>query len=89
MWCQVVIGDHNNLVQGETVLEEKTLDLAEIIVHEEYTGKVIENDIALIELAEEVDISVYNPVCRHKHQPIQRTLKAIGSGKETVLFSCE
>ena len=60
--------------------------MAEIIVHEKYTGKVNENDIALIELAEEVDLSVYNPVCRHKHQSMQKHLKAIGSEKDNSLL---
>ena len=63
---QIVIGDHDYNVVGETFLDERSIKLLNIIVHEDY-GKVVDahgkiqftNDVALLELDEEVDISDY------------------------------
>ena len=63
---KVVLGEHDSSREGETHLETKTIRLSDIIVHEDY-GRVeangFLNDIALLELSEEVDISLYTPVC--------------------------
>ena len=48
---------------------EKILNVKQIIVHHSYHSKssvFIENDIALLELAKEVDLTVYTPACMAK-----------------------
>ena len=59
---------------GETTIPEKTINVAKITVHPKYevvlnpwTGfpmpPFLDNDIALVELAEEVDLTMYTPIC--------------------------
>ena len=63
---KVVLGEHDLHRQDETFLETKELNLKNIIVHEGYGKNKDEghlHDIALLELEEEVDLSVYTPVC--------------------------
>merc|ERR1711874_715627 len=67
----VIIGDHDLWSHGETCLDEKTLRVAKVILHEDYLevrdddGNVVnmENDIGLLELAEAVDLATYTPAC--------------------------
>ena len=61
--CQVRIGEHNLATTGETKLPEKTLSVARSLRHEGFNKTEAINDLALLELSEEVDISVYTPVC--------------------------
>ena len=61
---------------------EKIINVKKIIVHHSYHSKVfIENDIALLELAEEVDISVYTPACLPKsgENVVGKTAMATGN----------
>jgi len=58
---QVVIGEHNLAETGETELETKYIQVEKIIIHEDYNFPP--NDIALIVLKEEVDVTIYNTVC--------------------------
>jgi len=72
---QVRLGDHDLSMDAEADLSltEKTINVAKIIRHENYEpnanadgslnypGPV--NDIALLELEEEVDLTMYTPVC--------------------------
>ena len=61
---KVRIGEHDSNRQDETFLETKDLELKNFIVHEEYKhNSKLRHDIALLELEEEVDLSVYTPVC--------------------------
>ena len=63
---KVILGEHDFKKKNETFLETKELNLKNIIVHEGYGKKEEEDylhDIALLELEEEVDLSVYTPVC--------------------------
>ena len=61
-------------MEGETTIPEKTINVAKITVHPKYevvlnpwTGfpmpPFLDNDIALVELAEEVDLTMYTPIC--------------------------
>merc|ERR1711988_1141256 len=62
---KVVLGDYDLDKKNETKLE-KTFNLRKVIVHEEYElygPRGVMHDIALVELDEEVDLSVYTPVC--------------------------
>ena len=51
---------------GEGSLPEMTIDVASITNHENYDDSTIDNDIAIIELAEEVDLTIYTPACLAK-----------------------
>ena len=58
----VRIGDHDLLTVGETSLE-KTVSVTKITVHENYGGADLNNDIAMLELGQELDLDVYTPAC--------------------------
>ena len=62
---QVRLGDHDLSVNGETTIAEKTVAVAKINNHESYApaGGSLNNDITVLELAEEVDINIYTPAC--------------------------
>jgi len=61
----VRIGDHDLAATGETSIAEKTIAVTNIFVHESYApaGGSLNNDITVLELAEEVDINTYTPAC--------------------------
>lgn len=59
----VSLGDHNIDIFGETQIPEKTIQVVNIIKHENYINVLAGDDIALLELAEEVDLNVYTPAC--------------------------
>ena len=71
----------------ETFLETKIFRLKNIFVHEGY-GKNEEegflHDIALLELAEEVDLSVYTPVCLPSSVRNRDNTPALAIGKGRV-----
>ena len=62
---KVKIGVHN-IVRTEETIIEKTIGIANIFNHENFSteddGTFI-NDISLLELEEEVDINIYTPAC--------------------------
>ena len=60
---QVRLGEHNLGKQGETLIPEKNLTVVRSYLHEDYDGVKAINDIALLEVKEEVDLKVYTPVC--------------------------
>ena len=63
---KVIIGDHNLVTKEETTIAEKTIGVANISNHQNYTINIDEsysNDIAVLELSEEVDINTYTPAC--------------------------
>ena len=59
----VRLGDHNINTTGETIIPEKTVKVSKVFTHEKYNVTFNYNDIALLELAEEVDLDVYTPAC--------------------------
>jgi len=70
---EVIIGDHDTSSDTETT-KQKTIQVAKVIIHEDYVSNVIDdmgaveapgpiNDIALLELEEEIDLMDYTPVC--------------------------
>ena len=59
----VRIGDHDLAATGETTIAEKTIAVSNIFNHESYTPTTYNNDITVLELAEEVDINTYTPAC--------------------------
>ena len=56
---QATIGDHHKQISGGDL--EKEIIVTEIVVHQSYFGD--ENDIALLELSEKVDLTIYTPAC--------------------------
>ena len=85
---KVILGEHDFKKKNETFLETKELNLKNIIVHEGYGKKEEEDylhDIALLELEEEVDLSVYTPVCLPSYPPKNRdNTPALTIGKRRV-----
>ena len=51
---------------GEGSLTEMTLDVASFTNHENYNSGTTDNDITVIELAQEVDLANYTPACLAK-----------------------
>ena len=60
---QVIIGEHDISTIGEGSLPERTIGVAAIFRHESYNAFTKSNDIAVLELAEEVDLDTYAPAC--------------------------
>merc|ERR1711990_631606 len=68
---KVTIGDHDLQATTETCLSTITLGVKRIKIHEDYiliedffgSIELIENDIAILELEEEVDLGIYTPAC--------------------------
>ena len=63
---QIRIGDHDFASTGEGSLTEMTIDVTSFTNHENYDSSTKDNDITLIELAEEVDLTTYTPACMAK-----------------------
>merc|ERR1711970_119804 len=62
----VVLGEHDLFDQNESKLPRKVVKVSQIIKHEHYDKWTFNNDIALLKLAEEVDLLTYTPVCLPK-----------------------
>ena len=62
---KVRLGDHDLAATGETSITEKTISVSTRYNHESYApaGGSLNNDITVLELAEEVDINTYIPAC--------------------------
>ena len=63
---QIRIGEHDTTIELEGSLPEMTIDLASYTNHEDFISVKNGNDIAIIELAEEVDLAIYTPACLAK-----------------------
>ena len=49
---------------GETTIPERKLAVASYVTHENYARPTeVSNDIAVIKLEEELDLTVYTPAC--------------------------
>ena len=89
---KVVLGEHDLLRKDETFLETKEFRVKNVFVHEEYVlrtdveGDVLlmQHDIALLELEEEVDLSVYTPVCLPSSVRNRDNTPALTMGKGRV-----
>ena len=66
MSIQIVIGEHRLSTTGEGSLKERVINVAKYTNHESYNSKTKDNDITLIELAEEVDLTTFTPACLAK-----------------------
>jgi len=63
---KIRIGEHDISIELEGSLPELTIDLASYTNHENFNYISYDNDIAIIELAEEVDLAIYTPACLAK-----------------------
>ena len=63
---QIRIGEHDLSTTGEGSLTEMTIDVASFTNHENYNSLTFDNDITIIELAQEVDLTTYTPACMAK-----------------------
>ena len=59
------IGDHNLDVEGEENIPPKTVNVVRLTLHPNYNKDDLRDgfDIAILELEEELDLSVYTPAC--------------------------
>ena len=60
VWVRV--GDHDLATTGETDVE-RTVAVSRIIVHHGYDDTTTDNDVALLHLAEHLDLATYTPAC--------------------------
>ena len=60
VWVRV--GDHDLATTGETGVE-RTVAVSRIIVHPGYDDTTKDNDVALLHLAEHLDLATYTPAC--------------------------
>merc|ERR1711990_698797 len=63
---QVRLGEHDLSITGDGSLTELTIDVASYTNHESYSSLTTDNDITIIELAQEVDLTTYTPACMAK-----------------------
>merc|ERR1712059_160175 len=58
-----VLGEHDLSSDTESVIPRKVVSVEMIIGHEDYFSTDQGEDIAVLKLAEEVDLNIYTPVC--------------------------
>jgi len=60
---RIVLGEHNIGATTESKIPRKVVRVSKIITHESYDADKSSNDVALLKLAEPVDLNVYTPAC--------------------------
>ena len=65
-FIKIRLGEHHLMKSGETRIPEKNISVVKAIRHEDYQESTSHNDIAILELSEEVDLKVYTPICLPK-----------------------
>ena len=70
---QATLGEHHRKKQGEGNLEELNVEVAKLIVHPKHNPATQDNDISILYLAQEVDLTTYTPVCLPKVQHSKST----------------
>merc|ERR1712142_1463618 len=59
----IVLGEHDNSMEGEEILPRKVVKISKYIKHPDYEKITSNADIALLKLAEKVDLNTYTPAC--------------------------
>jgi len=60
---RIVLGEHDILDQTESTLPRKVVTVEKILTHEDYDASTSANDVALLKLADTVDINTFTPAC--------------------------
>ena len=60
---KIVLGEHNTNSSSLSQIPRKVVAVSKIITHPSYSASTFNNDIALIQLSEEVDLNIYTPSC--------------------------
>ena len=102
--CQLVIGEHDLSRTGDTPRDPKSLTVIDVIVHEDYVnnkvGQVtlkellilvqnLASDLALLELEEDVDLSVYPPVCLTGPDHVTNQTETVAIGQLRITYKME
>jgi len=59
----IVLGEHDTAADDESLIPRKSVKVSRIITHENYNAENSDNDVALLKLAEPVDLDIYTPAC--------------------------
>merc|ERR1712215_651633 len=59
----IVLGEHDIISQTESTLPRKVVTVEKILTHEDYDASTSANDVALLKLADAVDINTFTPAC--------------------------
>jgi len=59
----IVLGEHDNSIEGEEILPRKVVKVSKYIKHPDYDTGSFNADIALLKLAVKVDLNTYTPAC--------------------------
>ena len=62
----IVLGEHDLTITTESKIPKKNVKVSQIINHPSYNANNSDNDIALLKLAEKIDLNVYTPACLPK-----------------------
>jgi hypothetical protein len=60
---RIVLGEHDIASSSESQIPRKVLQISKIIKPHDYSASTSNNDIALLKLSEEVDLTIYTPSC--------------------------
>ena len=60
---KIILGEHDLGAENEEKIPRKAVGVTKIINHPSYSSSTSNNDIALLKLAEEVDLKTYTPAC--------------------------
>jgi len=60
---KIILGEHDLGSENEEKIPRKAVGVSKIINHPSYSSSTSNNDIALLKLAEEVDLKTYTPAC--------------------------
>ena len=83
---EVVLGEHDFNDENESKLGRKAVKVSQIIKHPDYDTSNFNRDIALLKLAEEVDLNTYTPACLPKTTDNYEGKNAWVYGKENIKY---